>query len=116
MSDLKPYICTQCGGKVNRATLTCEMCGTTFKETPEPMKIVVDRPGVHVLSARQIVDGELLQTLGLKATSEMCIHHLAEQFADVIAPFMSVETERHPFENQTMMTARIRVVEPSYRF
>lgn len=114
--DLKPYICPQCGGKVNRATLICEMCGTAFKEEPGLMRIVVDRPGVHVLQANHIIGNEMLGALGLKEASEMCIRRLAAEFAESIAPFMNVETEWEPRTNQTMIRARLRVIDPDYRF
>ena len=115
-NDLKPYICPQCGGKVNRATLICEMCGTAFKEDSGLVQVVVDRPGVHVLGAQGIIDDWELRPVGLKKASEICIRRLAQEFADSIAPFMEVETERAPWCDQTMIRATLRVVDPKYGF
>ena len=28
--DLKALVCTQCGGQIDRETLTCKHCGTAY--------------------------------------------------------------------------------------
>ena len=76
---LKPYVCTQCGGRVNRSTLTCEMCGTHFKDvsTPEFVRIVVDKPGVHVLKSTMAMDKYMANELGAIELSRIVIERMS---------------------------------------
>ena len=115
---LKPYICSQCGGKVNRETLVCEMCGTTFKDmsSPETIKLVVDKPGVHVLKNTRVIDDEMIMTFGAEETSRMVLDHMAKEMAQCIAPFMDVKTEKDIMHHQTIVHSRLRVLDPTHRF
>lgn len=113
---LKPYICTQCGGRVNPETLTCEMCGTKFKQNKEYMPLIVEQPGAHTLCMRQELRNEMIEVLGLKEASRRAIEHMALEFADSIAPFMSIKTEHDPYRGSTVMRGTIRVLDPDYRF
>lgn len=117
-SFLKPYICPQCGGKVNRATLVCEMCGTQFKEDhSEDMvtRLVVARPGVVTLGKSINVNAEDI-AYSPAEFSQYIIKQLAKEFAECIAPYMNVETENHPYNHTCTIRARIRLLEPDYRF
>ena len=113
---LKPYICTQCGGRVNRATLTCEMCGTTFKEDIPEQRIVVERPGVHFLRSQMAIDKEMYIALGATQASEYVIRRMANQMAEIIIPFMDVMTMEDPICHQTLIRSTVRVLEPKFRF
>ena len=117
-SFLKPYICTQCGGKVNRATLVCEMCGTQFKEDrSEEMvtRLAVTRPGVVTLGRTLRVDKFYL-THDPKALSEYAIKMMAREFAECIVPYLDVRVEDNPSDFSYIMRGRLRVVEPEYLF
>ena len=116
-SFLKPYICTQCGGKVNRTTLVCEMCGTHFKDESqgESCRLIVTRPGVVTLEQSIDVDMEHMMYSPAEF-SQYIIKQLAREFADCIAPYMSVETENHPYDHTCTIRARVRLLEPDYRF
>ena len=116
-SFLKPYICTQCGGNVNRATLVCEMCGTRFKDVSESgiARIVVSRPGVVTLGQSISVDLEDMQR-NPKEISEYAMRRLAGVFAECIAPYMDVEMENRPEYHSTTIRAKVRLLKPDYRF
>ena len=108
--DFIPYICPQCGGKVNRVTLICEMCGTAFKEEYSS-RIVIEQPGIHVLTAITPVDDYALRALGLERASEECIKKLAHSFAEGIAPFMKIETRREWWDNNIKMQGFLKVAD-----
>jgi len=117
-SFLKPYICPQCGGKVNRTSLVCEMCGTQFKEERSEdrvSRLVVTRPGVVTLGQTLRVDKFYL-THDPKKFSEYAIKMLAREFTECIAPYLDIKVEDNPRDSSYIMRARLRVVEPEYRF
>ena len=115
---LKPYVCTQCGGKVNRNTLICEMCGTRFKDmsTPELIRLEVERPGVHVLQSEYVVDKCLSEHIGATEISRIVIERMSHALADAIAPYMDVKWEDVPWQNEIHVRGRIRVLDPKERF
>ena len=119
MSDfLKPYVCTQCGGKVNPATLRCEMCGTVFKDASDRgyATLQVVHPGAHTLVVSREIDDEMFMLFGAEEVSKRAIEDMAHQFAKTIAPFMTVRTEQNPYRHTTQMRGMIRVLDPEYRF
>lgn len=117
-SHLKPYICTQCGGKVNRTTLKCEMCGTTFREEGEIPRIVIEavRPEVHTLKSNMCVSREMVESLGLVKASEIALNKMARELSEAMAPFMDVQSEYQPQTDIMLIRGRIRVLDPTYRF
>ena len=120
MSELKPLICPQCGATINRETYVCEYCGTKFKKDYEmmsPFAVEILQPGTRVLRSQAIMTEEVVRVLGSKEASEFIIKQMAREMAEQIAPFMDVEIRRsdtNPFD--TKVNARLRVLEPTYRF
>lgn len=112
---MKPYICPQCGGQVNRAKMVCEYCGTQFQEENRGIKIVAYHPGVHTLGANVTVPKEYA-TLSPKEASEMAIRRLVNEFADGIAQFMEVKATNEPITDSVEFRARLRVLDSGYRF
>lgn len=112
---LKPYVCTQCGGKVNRSTMTCEMCGTQFKETENVMRIVAERPGVKTLGATIAIDREMAY-LSPEDTSEIVMRQMVDELAKCIAPFIDVKTEDDPILGRQLVRGRIRILDSAFRF
>ena len=112
---LKPYICTQCGGKVNPVTMVCEMCGTHFKEQDNVLRIVAGRPGVHTLGTTLSIDKELVY-LHPKEYSELVLKQMTKELAECIAPFIEVETEEDPEYFRQIVRGRIRVLDSAFRF
>lgn len=112
---MKPYICPQCGGQVNRAKMICEYCGTQFREERNEIKVVAYNPLVHTLGANVILDREMAK-LSPKEAAEMAIKHMANQFAEGIAQFMEVRTIEEPITDTVRFSARLRVLESGYKF
>ena len=110
---LKPYICTQCGGRVNRATLICESCGTTFKENAQGLRFAVEKPGVHTVQAMLTIDREFFLSVGLEEASKYAVKELSKEIASGLVPFMQIKAEDNICLHQVTMKARLRVVEPT---
>lgn len=116
MSDwLKPYVCTQCGGRVNRTTMTCEMCGTQFKEQDNILRIIAKRPGVHTLGQAIAIDNEMA-LLQPKEVSAIVMGQMTRELAKCIAPFIEMEIEDSPIYCQKIIKGRIRVLDSAFRF
>lgn len=112
---MKPYICPQCGGQVNRAKMICEYCGTQFREEHNEIRVVAYNPRVHTLGANVTIPKEYA-IRSPKEMSEYAIHRLAQEFADGIAQFMEVQTMDEPKTNEILFQARLRVLDSGYRF
>lgn len=112
---MKPYICPQCGGQVNRAKMICEYCGTQFREEHNEIRVVAYHPGVHTLGASVTLDKEMV-ALSPKEAAEYAIRHMAQKFADGIAQFMDVRTMDMPITNEVVFASRLRVIDSGYRF
>lgn len=118
-NHLKPYICPQCGGRVDRARLICESCGTMFRfedDALDLLKVVAYRPGVHVLMNQRMVSDDMLFSVGAEKASEIALKQMAAEMGQLIAPFMDIKMERNDMLRTTKATSRIRVLDPTYRF
>ena len=118
MGDLKPYICPQCGGQINRATHVCEYCGTKFQQEYADYvpRFVIERPGTQVLRAARIIDHDFAEHMGPEEVSAYAVKDIARQLASCLAPYMDVKTETDPRMRQTRITGTVRVLDPQFRF
>lgn len=114
---LEPYLCPQCGGKVNRSSLICEHCGTQFKEKTDIIKIVAEQPGVHTLSASYAIPKEYIYQIGAEEAAKMALNEIARKMANCIMPFIKVRTDNEIFIEQNEMYVRgdLRVLDPIER-
>lgn len=112
--------CTNCNGSINPATYVCEYCGTKYMRprwsVPTEPLIIVERPGVHTLKAGVRLDRDMVATIGKENASKICMDQLVKALAENIAPFMEVKTDYDVVRMEQVVNARLRVVEPSYRF
>jgi len=112
--------CPNCGAAINIARRICEYCGTTFKlddlltNQLEPLKIVVQRPGVKVLGASLMVN-------------EFDVHHgmvpegivrseLASKLADELMKHMEIQSEIDVERMRRVFSVRLRVLDPAFKF
>lgn len=113
---LKPYICTQCGGQVDRLTLTCEMCGTKFKEDDGAIRFECVRPGVHVLGMRRELDDEAVRMLPPKEVAELVMQDICRELAQCIAPYVDVKYMDNPVRCTKDVYAKVRVLDRTFVF
>ena len=106
------YVCSCCGGKINRATMTCEYCGTRYKEEyGNVIRFETFQNPVRTLASKVSLDRRMLMD-SPQEYAEYAIKSLAREFAECIVPFMDVEYSYDPFYCIGTLAARIKVVEP----
>ena len=75
------YVCQCCGGVIDRHTMKCEYCGTTYKADYETQRLYVETYTNPV------------RTLRVAATIRPeDLHRLQEQLAESLLPLMRYET------------------------
>lgn len=109
------YICECCGGKINRATMICEYCGTQYKEdlvNDTVIRIETFHNPVETLRASVIVPDEQMRLMGVDKASEWVVRQLANKFSEHISKYMILEDRFEPYERQYRVTATVKMVIP----
>lgn len=114
MSTLQKLQCDNCGGRIDRASLTCISCGTEYRyehETQE-LRIITEARKVDTLSERFIIPEEILAYDPEEAV-EFSIKRIASEMARRLVPYIEWEQERDPMRMKTAIYARLRVARPT---
>ena len=110
---MKKLICECCGGTINRATMTCEYCGTKYKEEhDEVIRIETFMNPVRTLQAQREIPDFELQYIGPKEMSEACLKSMAAELAECMIPYMRVQQEYDFTRCTHRVRAQVRVVQP----
>lgn len=116
--NLKPYICPQCGGRVNVSKMRCEYCGTEYQdESLRRLKIVQVRPGEHKIRAEVEVD---IDHMGYnpEGARDYVLHKLRDQIADGLLGYMKIQTCESfdpKFCGRTeIIRGEVRVIDPVF--
>ena len=109
------YICQCCGGRINKASMTCEYCGTGFKEENDNLIRIetFQNPVVTLGQSIRVNHRDFYESP--EQIAEWAIKHLANEFAKVIAPYMDIEYRFDPFEAGHILDARIKIVNPVHK-
>lgn len=104
--------CPNCGGPINRKTMTCEYCGTQFKlEEPKPyphlVEIYREPMNIRKVYARTMIDPCLIDVADKDFISDYVKHSLAGKLADALIDEMSVSVHEDP--SHVIVTGMIRV-------
>ena len=118
--ELKPLTCPNCGGKVNRAKMVCEYCGTQFSNAEINMGIFrVEHytSPTRIFETRVEIPHEATIALGEKSV-EYAQKEVAKKMVDKLLQGEMVEfTLAEDFKNcQQILSARLRVLDPRFRF
>lgn len=106
------YKCSCCGGNINQATMTCEYCGTEYKKEHENVvRVETFQNPVRTLGCKRMLDRRVLMS-DPEDYSKFAIQSLARQFAEVIAPYMYLESSLDYETGRIILDAKIKVVEP----
>lgn len=91
------YICECCNGHIDPRTMTCEYCGTQYKREHDDSVIRIEtyKNPIQVLKASASITDRMLREEPQKA-SEYAIRAMASKFAEIIAPYMVVQTSYDP--------------------
>lgn len=104
--------CPNCGGPINRKTMTCEYCGTQFKlEEPKPyphlVEIYPESLNIRKVYARAILDQRIVDVADKDFLNGYVKHSLAGKLADALLDEMSVSV--HEDLLNVIVTGMIRV-------
>lgn len=112
MKDNK-YVCSCCGGKVNRISLTCEYCGTQYKEQNDTiLKIETFRNPVRTFTATAAIDYGYAVHIGAEKTSELAMKQLVHELSKCIAPMIEIESRNDPRFGFREVSGTIKIVQP----
>lgn len=116
--DLRPYICKQCGGTINLATLKCEYCGTPYKdESLKRITISTRVPGEASLRAEVRIDRYSMER-DPEGARDYALRELRNQLADGLLAYMKITTSTdysaRYLEQTDIIRGEVRVVDPMF--
>ena len=111
MTDEK-YICQCCGGRIDRKTMTCEYCGTQYKEAHEDLiRIETFKNPTQTLMTQVLIERELFETMKDDA-GEFARREIARKISDALTGLMQYECEYDPVYRYYHVRGMARVVVP----
>lgn len=121
---MKNMKCECCGAplKINPLSIycegyICEYCGSKYKAYNEGViRIETYQNPVRILMARTYVADDAVKYIGEEKAAEYSIKNLSRNLAESLAPMLTIEKEYDPKCMRHIITAKVRVVEPNYRF
>ena len=118
---LTPMTCPNCAGKINRATMTCEYCGTQFESLNANNEVVMvvehQSSPVRILRAQTTIPAELMRDDCLaKQSSDMAMDDIRRQLAKALEEHIIIEMTYDIKTMRQIITAKVRVLEPDFRF
>lgn len=117
---LTPMTCPNCAGKINRATMTCEYCGTQFESlnANNDVVMVVEHQSspVRILRAQTTIPIELMRGMAKDSVADMAMDDIRRQLAKALEEHMTIEMTYDIKTMRQIITAKVRVLEPDFRF
>lgn len=115
MSTLQRLQCDSCGGRIDRASLTCTSCGMQYERDqnePTMLRLITEERRTEVLSGTVMIPDEYLMEEPEKAI-DYAVKEMAKQMATRLIPFIEFEWNRDWPTHQTGIYGRLRVARPS---
>lgn len=110
---MNKYICPCCGGTINRASMTCEYCGTGFKEEHDNLiRIETFRNPVRTFEARVFIPDNWFSEFGVESVSKLAVEELVRELSKSIAPMMEVHNEHDLRTMSNIFSGRIKIIQP----
>lgn len=116
--DLRPYICKQCGGQIDPATMRCKHCDTYYDDPAlKRIEITTKVPGEHTIRANVRVDYDEMCDYP-EAARDYALRELRNQLADALLAYMKIDIFDDfsiEFNKRTqLIRGEVRVVDPSF--
>lgn len=117
---LEPITCPNCGGRVNVTRLICEFCGTQFKAADSDfgvIKLETFTSPTRVLGIETRIPNEMHE-YAPEQIIPYVKREIAERLADKLLQGELIEfiSEMDWKHCQQVISARLRVLEPHYRY
>lgn len=113
MGELKNLTCVCCGGRINRATMKCEYCGTEYKLNGDIPTIRIEsfQNPIREYKACVLVDDYLLYKGG-DSYMQYALQKLCEEMMPAVMSGMRIRTETDHITNKVRIDGSLRVVLP----
>ena len=115
MSTLQKLQCDNCGGHIDRATLTCKSCGLEYRyehETQE-LRIITETRKMDILHGAFFIPDEYLHEGNAEEIISHSIKRLASRMAEQLIPYMEWERESDPAIRETKIYSRVLLSRPT---
>lgn len=109
------YICSCCGGKIDKSTMKCDYCGTQYKMENDNVVIRVEtfqNPTRELICSRSFDRRDLELFRNQEHAFDTMVSHMAMEFAKDLMPYMDMEYEFDPVNLRYSLHARLKVVNP----
>ncbi len=118
MGKLEKLQCTSCGGRIDRLTLTCQMCGMQYRldEEDRPIRLEVSHLNFVNLGTSMRVPAYALKSENTEDIMKYTLTELAHNMAEKILPLMEFQTEFDIAHQDYVTYARLRVAEPNSHY
>lgn len=118
MGKLEPLVCTECGGHIDRDTMTCRYCGVQYKLDNSDRLIVVERfnTNVRVLKTRINVPIDDIVCFDPETMSKFVTKQIEHEISKAIMPFVEIRQQTDPLDHTIKFDAVTRLISPEYRF
>ena len=115
--EIKPLVCENCGGHIDRATMKCPYCDTQYARENNGVTVnyVVSRPGVHTLRADIRVD-QYMMLHNPEGATEYALDRLRTEIADGLLAYMKITTSKdYSFNDRCeIIRGEVRVIDPAF--
>ena len=111
---MKALICECCGGRIDRATMVCQMCGTAYRldEYEQPIRIMEYSTKVETLISQVIIPRYIIDGMGEEKAMEMTLKDMARNMAEKILPLIEFAHEYDPAHQEYITYGTLRVANP----
>ena len=116
---MKKMKCECCGAQlsIDYEGYICEYCGSKYKANNDGViRIETYQNPVRTLIAKTYVSDDIAKCIGEEKAAEYSIKNLTRNLAESLTPMLTIEKEYDPQYMRHIITAKVRVVEPDYRF
>ena len=112
MTNEDKYICQCCGGRINRRNMTCEYCGTQYKEEyNDVIRVETFRNPVERLEAHVVFTRDALEAYG-NDVGEIARNEIARKLSNALTGLIRYDCEFNPASREYHVRGMAKVVIP----
>ena len=115
--EIKPLLCEQCGGRIDRKTMRCPYCGTEYGRQNNGVQIRFKegRPGEYSIFAQVQVDMDMIAA-DPEFSKEYALDAMRQEIADALMAFTKISTSMNfdPLGRYQIVRGEVRVIDPEF--
>lgn len=112
---MKPMICEQCGGHIDRRKMRCPYCGTEYgrENNGVVMRYRLSRPGETVIRSQVSMDYGMVKDCP-EGAKEYALDRMRHEVADALLAFMKITTCTDYSNMCEIIRGEVRVIDPEF--